>query len=285
MPEFRWKVFALHAAVLLLIFFSLVLPVGIVRADDTDNIPKLAIRPVDGDRRYIELTMKPGDHKTVEVELVNGGKIDVLARTFAADAFTMVNGGFAVKLEDEVSTGPTKWLDYQNEDLDLASGESVLRDVKIEVPKDTAPGEYVAGLVIQNAIPVEGTGAVTYTQTLRAAIAVAITVPGKVEPGLAIGEANYKPSPLVPSLLVEVANTGNVRLKPKGEFVLSDSSGQELIRTPIEMDTFFAGDVTQIEVPLTEPLPAGDYSVSLELTDEQTGASARSDDLPLPQVD
>jgi hypothetical protein len=132
---------------------------------------------------------------------------------------------------------------------------------------------------------VKGTGSVTYNQVLRAAIAVAITVPGKREPGLAIGEASYKPSPLVPSLLVEVANTGNVRLKPKGEFVLIDGDGHELIRTPIEMDTFFAGDVTQIEVPLTQPLPAGDYTVALELTDEKTGAAARSDDLSLPISD
>jgi hypothetical protein len=256
-----------------------------LRAADDDNIPKLAIRPADGDRRYIELTLKPGERKTLDVELVNGGKIDVLARTFAADAFTMVNGGFAVKLEDEEITGPTKWLNYPEEDLDLMPGESVLRDVKIEVPKDTAPGEYIAGLVIQNAIPVEGTGAITYTQTLRAVIAVAITVPGKVVPELTIGEASYKPSPLVPSLLVDVVNTGNVRLKPKGEFVLVDGDGHELLRTPIAMDTFFAGDITQIELPLTQPLPAGDYTVALELTDEKTGASAQSADLPLPITD
>jgi WxL Interacting Protein, peptidoglycan binding domain len=280
-----WNLFARgpRAAVLLLILCGLVLPGGTALAGD--SMPKLGIRPADGDRLYIDLTLKPGDRKTVEVELVNGGKVEVLARTFAADAYTMVNGGLAVRLEGEEITGSTTWLDYSEADFDLTPGESVLRDVTITVPKDTAPGEYVAGLVIQNAEPVKGTGSVTYNQVLRAAIAVAVTVPGKREPGLAIGEASYKQTPAVSSLLVEVANTGNVRLKPRGEIVLTDREGYEALRTPIEMDTFFAGDVTQIEVPLLQPLPAGDYSVDLELTDEETGASAQSDNLPLPISD
>jgi hypothetical protein len=282
----QWRTFCARgvlAAILLLVLLGLAAPSGLARA--ADSPPKLGIRPADGDRLYVDLTLKPGEHRTLDVELINGGTALVQARTYTADAYTLVNGGFGVRLEDDSVTGPTTWLDYPREDLDLAPGQAEQRGVTVTVPKGTAPGEYVAALVIQNAEPVKGTGDITVNQVLRQAIAVAITVPGKRTPGLAIGAASYKRTPAVASVLVSVTNTGNVRLKPSGELVLTDKVGHEVLRAPVAMDTFFAGNTTEIEVNLPLSLPEGDYSVALDLSDIKAGASAQSDSLALAIAD
>jgi archaellum component FlaF (FlaF/FlaG flagellin family) len=271
--------------IVLLMLFGLIAPISLVRAA-ADDMPKLAIIPADGDRLYVDLTLKPGKHQTLAVNLVNGGTVAVRARTYTADVYTMVNGGFAARLDGEQITGPTTWVDFSREDVDLVPGQTVQRDVTITVPKDAAPGEYVAALVIQTADPIKaGGGDLAVNQVLRAAIAVAITVPGPRKPELTIGAATYKHTPVVSSVLVGVTNAGNVRLKPKGEVVVTDGAGKEVLRASVAMDAFFAGDTTEIEVPLPQPLSPGAYSVGLQLTDEQAGAQAQHDSIPLPVPD
>ena len=272
-------------AIALLMLFGLIAPTAMVRAAD-DDMPKLAIIPADGDRLYVDLTLKPGKDKTITVNLVNGGTVAARALSYTSDAYTMVNGGFAARLDGEKISGPTKWVDFPREDVDLAPGQTVQRDVTIKVPKDAAPGEYVAALVIQTADPIQASGGnLAVNQVLRAAIAVAITVPGPREPELSIGAATYKHTLVVSSVLVGVTNSGNVRLRPKGEVVVTDAAGKEIVRSPVAMDTFFAGNTTDIEVLLPQPLPAGAYSVALELSDAKAGAEAQSDGIPLPVTD
>jgi len=132
----------------------------------------------------------------------------------------------------------------------------------------------IAALVAENVDPFGGDpGSVAIEQVNRVAIAVAIDVPGPRAPALEIGAVAHKIAAGISFVSFEVANPGNVHLKPAGEFTLRDAGGTELATAPAAMDSVYAGSETLFEAPLAEALAPGDYCAELSLTDEQTGAT------------
>jgi hypothetical protein len=233
---------------------------------------RLSITPVGVAGSYFTLTASPGERRPLTVQLGNAGTSVVRARTYPADAYTIVNGGFGAALAGEPASGTTTWLDYPDEVLDLAAGATVQRPFTLVVPADATPGEHLTSLVIQNAEPVTGDGTTSeltfaFQQVIRQVIAVSVTVPGPLIPGLEVGAATHRTVAGKSSISVALKNSGNVRLKPAGEFVLRDAAGQEVSRYAVSMDSFYAGTETFIEVPFAQRLNAGDYTVSLSLAD------------------
>ena len=81
---------------------------------------KLGLTPIGETGSNFTLTMQPGESRNLAVQLVNRGTESVLTRSFAADAYSIVNGGFAVRLDGEPTSGTTTWLSYPTEDVDLS---------------------------------------------------------------------------------------------------------------------------------------------------------------------
>lgn len=233
---------------------------------------KLSLRPVGIEGQYFDLTMSPGESRSLEVELGNQGEGAIAARTYAADVYTIINGGFGARLRDEPASGPTLWLEYPSEVFQLPPGQGIRRTFSVRVPTDAAPGEYITSLVLENDVPIQGTGDVAINQVLRQALAVVITVPGPRVPGLEIGAAMHTIVADRSVVAVAVRNTGNVRLKPVAQFTLRDAAGAQVSQTSVAMDSFYAGTETLVEVPLAALLQPGAYSVSLTLDDAAQGA-------------
>ena len=68
---------------------------------------KLSLTPIGTTGSNFVVTMQPGENRSLAVKVGNAGAEPIVARTFAADAYSMVNGGFAVRLEGEPSGGTT----------------------------------------------------------------------------------------------------------------------------------------------------------------------------------
>src|SRR6185312_6714389 len=255
---------------------------ALVNGAAADTPVSLGIKPVGASGSYFTLNMKPGETQQLTVSLGNFGSESIQARTYAADAYTIVNGGFGVRLDGEPTSGTTSWLSYSAETLQLDAGKSETRTFSVTIPADAKPGEYLTGLVIQNATPTaaSASGSVAINQINRQAIAVSITVPGPLVPGLAINQISYTPVGERSVLDFAVANTGNMNLKPSGEFTLKSPDGQEISHGPIQMGSFYAGTTTTVEGLLAQHLNPGDYVASLALTDTKSGATAEKT-LPL----
>jgi hypothetical protein len=103
-------------------------------------------------------------------------------------------------------------------------------------------------------------------------IAVAISIPGPREPGLEFGAATYRTVAGNSSIAVALKNSGNVLLKPAGEFVLRNAEGAEVSRYPVTMDSVYAGSETFVEVPFGGRLNPGDYTIALTLADDSQHA-------------
>jgi hypothetical protein len=256
---------------------------GVARA--THEPPRLGLTPVGADGPYFELTLDGGEGMDLEVELANFGHADVLSRTYAADAYSIVNGGFGAELFGAPTSGTTRWLSYEARELKLGPGDAVVLDVRVDVPGDTPPGEYIAALVAENVDPYRGEEeSVAVDQVNRVAVAVAIDVPGPATPDLAIGSVSHSLAAGTSFVSFEVTNPGNVHLKPAGDFALRDADGNELAAAAAVMDTLYAGSATRFEAPLAAPLAPAGYCAVLSLTDEATGASAETECLPFTVV-
>ena len=235
---------------------------------------KLALRPVGQAGPYFALTMRPGETRSLDVEISNVGDATISACTYAADVYTIINGGFGGRLRGQVQTGTTRWLDYPTDVLDLRAGKGIRRSFRVAVPANAGPGEYITSLVLENDQPIRTGGAVALDQIVRQAVAVVVTVPGARSPGLAIGQATYAIVGGTSIVSVAVENTGNVRLKPVVAFALFDAAGAEVSRASVQMETFYARTSTVVEVPLAAPLPPGTFALRVSLDDDDQGAAA-----------
>jgi hypothetical protein len=233
--------------------------------------PRLGLTPVGLPGTYFALTLVPGEHRQIEVEAANFGPDPTLARTYAANVYSIVNGGFGAGLFGEGISGTTTWLSYPTQEFTLAPQGALRVPFMVSVPGGTPPGEYITALVIESTETLQGSGPLTLNQVNRSAIAVAIDVPGSRQPSLSIGLVQHKSVGGHSILSFEVDNPGNVHLRPAGAFRLLDAGGSQIEARSVVMDAFYAGTRTLLEASLADALPPGDYCAELSLTDPVTG--------------
>jgi hypothetical protein len=67
------------------------------------------------DASHLSTELAPGESTTLTVVIGNGDVEPLLLRTYTADSYSLVNGGFGVREEADPATEPTTWLDYPAE--------------------------------------------------------------------------------------------------------------------------------------------------------------------------
>jgi hypothetical protein len=242
---------------------------------------RLALLPVGQPGSYFDLVMQPGETRSLAVDIANDGQAAIVARTYTADVYTIINGGFGARLRGEPISGTTTWLAYPTSVMPLSVGEAIRRTVALTAPTDAGPGEYITSIVLENDAPLHSTGAVGLDQVIRQAVAVVVTIPGQRTPGLAIGAASQKVVAGTSVVSVAVDNSGNVRLKPLIGFELLDAAGVEVSHASVQMDTFYALTSTFVEVPLAAALSPGTYTVRLTVGDSVHGLRPARTAIPL----
>lgn len=241
---------------------------GPVGAADSDQ-PQLRFEPAEDGSPHIDLTMRGGEARTLDVEITNGGEASVVAHTYAADVYTATNGGFRVRPRDASATGATEWVEYEPATLDLGPSERSRRSLTVTVPIDTGPGEYITALVLETAgddVPISRE---------RHAIAVVVTVPGERVAELEIGDVQHVLRAGMSVLAVEVSNPGNVRIQPVVAAVLRGSAGEYVSDAVMQMDSFYAGADTTVQIAIGSRLAADTYAVELIAEDVQQRVNAR----------
>lgn len=248
-----------------------------------DGVPLVTFAPVESEKGFFDITLEPGQSTTVAVHLANVGSAPYEMVTFAADVYTRVNGGSESRLRGEPISGATTWITYPEEPATLQPGESTTRDIIVTAPDDATPGEYTTSIVLQNLNPIDTgtTGGVGMLQILRQAIAIAITVPGPAEPALSIDGASYMIVPAYAAVLIDISNTGNIRLAPEAEMELTTIDGELLTNGTLQMETFFPQTQTNLEFPLVRTLEPGEYQVTVSLVDDAHAVAAGPVVLPL----
>lgn len=165
--------------------------------------------------------------------------------------------------------------------IQLSPGHHVDRPLRIAVPADATPGQYITSIIVENDVPIQGSGSIRLDQVVRLAMAVKITIPGALHPALVIGGATHKVVVDKSVISVAVSNPGNARTKPLVAFAIVDAAGQTVSRASVQMDTFYAWTDTFVEVALDARLLPGSYTVQLVLDDPAARVRVAEDQIPL----
>lgn len=268
----RWR--SARAAVLAVVALGLGLLIQASPARAEVDGVELGLLPVGQPGAYFDVVMSPGETRELEIEIANHGSAAITARTYAADVYTIINGGFGGRLHDEAATGTTLWLDYAPDRMDLAVGHRSTRSFLVTVPDDAGPGEYISSVILETEDSVERDGTMAANQVIRQAVGVVVTVPGQRSPAMEVGEATHTVLAGRSVLSVAVSNPGNVRLKPLVGLTLHDADGQVITQASIRMDTFYAVTDASVEVPLDALLRPGSYTIEVEVSDVDQGISS-----------
>jgi len=241
-------------------------------------LPVFAIYPKDtGPRTFFQVTQAAGTTVNYTVVIANTGEkgsADFTGRAFAANVYIRTNGGLDTGAPDEAKSGATAWFEYSTDIVTLKPGTGIERTFAVVIPEETKPGEYVSALSFETAEPIEVPGTPNLKQILRQTIAFIITVPGTVVPSFSIDNLHLVVDPAWTGLEATLVNTGNVLVKPTGKITISDSSGKPLTSQDVVFGTFYAFKSGLIQTGFGNTLPAGDYQVTFELRDPETGATA-----------
>lgn len=229
---------------------------------------------------FYDLTLEPGASVELSVQVVNPGSAAIDARSYAADAYTIVNGGFGARTADQPRTGTTRWLNYPTVTSSLAGGAAMTRDFSLTVPAGTLPGQYITSLVVENAVPAASPTSDQLRETIRTAVAVSIRVPGRLHPALAFDKAADSITAHGSAISVAITNSGNERLTPTGWLIIRDAGGA-VWRQLLSMDSFYALTTTSVETKVPDAVPDGHYTVEVSLQDAKTHARATTAGVPL----
>jgi hypothetical protein len=234
---------------------------------------QLAAEPVGEQGSFFHRSLNPGESAELIVNLANYGTTAVTARTFAADVYPIINGGFGARLRGEAASGATTWLDYPSEVLAIEPGQAIRRTFMVTVPVGTEPGEYITSLILENEEPLSSGEGISFNQFLRSAVAVDIFVPGPTEAALELRDARHSFLDGRSVVAVAIDNTGDLRLRPSGSFGITTEAGDQVEARQVTMDSVYAHSSTWLEIVLDRPLAPGRYFANIDVADPERGGA------------
>ena len=205
----------------------------------------------------------PGETIEDAAMVENHGGARGTAKIYVVDGITAINGGTTFTSDGYQTHGTLNWLGLEVVEVTLDPGESALVPFTVSVPADAAPGEHVAGLVVEGFDPSETDGdGFGVAVVKRTGVAVLVDVPGVRFADLditGVGLSQQDDSGAV--FLLDVRNKGNVSLRGSGVLTIKDSKGNELATAPFDMDTILPEDQTSFYINAPILLEDGDYLI------------------------
>lgn len=230
----------------------------------------------DGER--FEFDLEPGQSTTQVLIMLNAGTVPIQLESYTANVRTAPNGGLTMDQPDVELGTPGNWMDFPIGMMDVQPGQEVRREFTVTAPESATAGQYVNAIAVQTVDSYEIEGNSTFRQRVRKVLAVYITVPGELMAVFEFGQPLVEFRVRGPVLQVPLINTGNVRIRPRGEVLVKDPLGVEMLNSTVEMGSVFAGHSTVAEVRMPTSLPSGEYLLSITLSDEEWGAEASMED-------
>lgn len=217
---------------------------------------------------YFSFDARPGTKVTGHVELEGRAGSDQPVALAPVDVGTAATGG--LDYGDRMPRATGRWLALARRRLVLAPGQIASVPFTVAVPGAAGAGDHVAGIVATD--PTE-----LARQRLRArkrhtslalafrsrlAVAVVVRVPGRRRPHLSFRGAAIEESPAGVRIALRLRNTGNTLIKfTRGDVTVSQT-GQAILATSVNLDTFAPSSEIRFPIALPGPPIQGRYHVS-----------------------
>lgn len=246
--------------------------------------PTFGVRPADESASaYFNYTLEPGARKTDTALVTNNTGAELALKVYAADAITASGGGTAFGGAGERRTGVAAWVSTAQAELNIAAGATVAVPVTITVPQGTAPGDHVAGIVVE-APPKAGAGGnVNTTVTERAGVAIVVRVPGPEKEKLTLGEFCFNQETGSRYFEIAVKNEGTVLSSATGTFKLETENGTQVFERPMELGSVIPTLETVIRAHSPQDPPPGKYVARLTLKQKDGQEIQRDSKIKIPE--
>jgi hypothetical protein len=232
-----------HSAVAILIATALTLiPIGVGRAGASG--PEYSARPASDatsgePEGYFSYAVETGGGELVDaVEIMNFSQDPSLFDVYAADMVPTTNGRLAPASRDAEVVDTGAWITPNTPTIEVAGRSSALVEFTIDAPVGTAPGEYVAALLVER----QGSGGTGTIETkTRIGLRVEIEVLGEVDLGLTLGDLDWERVRGDITFSLPFTNTGNVTFEGGGIISVTNAQGKLIADLSMEPATLFLG--------------------------------------------
>ncbi|MDO9353435.1 MAG: DUF916 domain-containing protein [Solirubrobacteraceae bacterium] len=250
----------------LLMLLGLFAPAAAQAAESSPTIGGFSARALDeGDEispeTYFKLKLKPGETYKGRLLVISSAKEDARLRVYSVDGLTGNTSGTVYSNIDDPRKDASLWITPRKKVLRLPGKQDKKVGFDVKVPEDATPGDHVGGVALQLADQEKTKGQFAITQITRVAIAVQITVEGPAAAALAPTGLALKalPGTQIPSVTVDLANTGQLLCRPNLAVELSQDD-VVLGTVSRQLDTILPGKTIPYPLSWAKPLTAGKYS-------------------------
>ena len=191
----------------------------------------IGIRPAT-ESDFFHLTVAPGS-TLEEVAVVNNyTDAPVTLLTYVVDGRTTTQGAFALDDQAAIPTTVGLWSALSSRSITVPAQSAVDVPFTITVPANSAPGDYVGGLIIQQpletgAVSTASDGTATRLDVIhRQGVRIYLTVAGTAVTALTAGVLTWEHTGDTITVSMRVTNTGNTTLKPTGKLTLASTIGK-----------------------------------------------------------
>jgi hypothetical protein len=229
---------------------------------------------------YFVYDLAPGATQAGAIVVSNTGDRSGTVKLYPADATTGRTTG-TVYLTDRPPAGTGTWVQLAGSSLTLAPGRSARVPFTVTVPATAKPGQWVAGIVAEQAKTAQQSSS-THRTGVRIRIrnltivAVQTNVPGPAIVSFTVGAVTTGGQHGFQQLIVRFTNAGNQLRKPRGTVTILDSKNTVVETLTYAMDTFLPQTSIDYPLLLSKALSPGDYRARIRLT--SPGASPGSAD-------
>ena len=243
-------------------------------AHAASGAPNFALAPVLYDpsnpltESYFIFDSKPGTTITSRVRVTNTGTAKGSVALYPVDATTGQTSGAVYLNQADPRKDVGAWLSLTYSQLTLNPNQSQIVTFKLTIPGTIRPGQHLGGIVAENLTQssTQSNSAIQIKVKNLTIIAVQVDLPGTPVESLtgtgvkAGGQNGYQ------QLLIGLANTGSVMLKPYGTLQVANSQGQLLKNISLKLDTFLPQTAINYPVAITgQGLASGDYQMTLTM--------------------
>ncbi len=215
---------------------------------------------------YFDYTLRPGTGVDDSLVISNGGSSQLILKLYASDGITSINGSTAFADQGDVHSNTLAWLSASVSDIPVPASQSVTVAFHVAVPADAAPGDHVAGWVVE-APPRAGTaGGIAANLVERAGVAVVVHVPGEAQQLLVPGGICLNQETGSNYFEIPVRNDGNVLTRANGELALSREGGGAVFSRPAELGNVVPADGTLLRLDAPFDPGPGKYVAQLTLS-------------------
>jgi hypothetical protein len=217
-------------------------------------------------RGYFVLAGAPGQELGGSVLVSNVGRRSGRVDLYPVDATTGQTSGAVYRGPGAARRDVGAWLRLSRSSLTLAPGASEAVAFTLGIPEDASPGQHLGGIVAAPAAPSavhagrRGKQSFSVRIQEQAIIAVEADLPGAVQRRMAITSLAPGRQPGYQTLLIGLANQGNVLQRGRGRITVRDDRDRRVLDQRFALDTFVPR--TAIGFPLRvsgKALPAGSY--------------------------